>query len=462
MDASSGTARSLLEAPSAQARTRRLRQLAWAGVRNGALLARLLVTDRSRPVPELAALQLRMAFQGLGPTFVKLAQLVSSSPGTFPQVLVEEFAHCQDAVPPEPWDIVAGTLSAELGDLRSRFRWIDWQPMAAGSIAQVYPATLVDGTEVVIKVQRSDLHDTLRQDLRMLLAGARVAVKVAPRLASANPVGVIEDFASGLIEELAFRVEAGHMDRLRKILDSWPIRIPEVHWDLTTDRVLVMERLDGVKVSDTASLDLIGIDREALADTILASTLASGLRHGFFHGDGHAGNMLVLADGRLGLLDFGIVGRLRPELRLELSRLLYALVDKRFDIVAGSIMAMADMTDADIEGAVADLQAISAVYLDRPLEEIPMGKLLGDLLRSANRHGVVLPTDLVLMFKQILYLDGLGRVLYPGFDVFADGERFRPYLAAGAGGAPEDANPIPRSPARPGPEADGTASGPGR
>ncbi len=423
-----------------------MRQLAWAGVRNGALLARVLVTDRSRPVPELAALQLRMAFQGLGPTFVKLAQLVSSSPGTFPQVLVEEFAHCQDSVPPESWETVGATLRSELGDLQGKFRWIDWRPMAAGSIAQVYPATLVDGSDVVIKVQRSDLHDTLRQDLRMLLAGARVAVKVAPRLAAANPVGVIEDFARGLIEELAFRVEASHMDRLRTIFEDWPISIPTVHWDLTTDKVLVMERLDGVKVSDTFALDRIAVDREALADTILAATMASGLRHGFFHGDGHAGNMLVLEGGRLGLLDFGIVGRLSPDHRLNLSHLLYALVDKRFDIVATSIMAMADMSGADIEGAVADLQAISAQYLDLPLEEIPMGKLLGDLLRSANRHGVVLPTDLVLMFKQILYLDGLGRVLNPGFDVFADGERFRPFLAAGAGGAPEGESPLPRAP----------------
>ncbi|HZT66252.1 MAG TPA: AarF/UbiB family protein [Acidimicrobiales bacterium] len=415
--------------PGDRPRARRLRQLSLAGARNAVGLARLLVTDRGRPLPELAALQLRLAFQGLGPTFVKLGQLVSSSPGTFPQVLVEEFAHCQDAVPPEPWETVAATLTHELGDLRRHFRWIEWRPMAAGSIAQVYPATLADGREVVLKVQRSNLEELLREDLRMLLKGARAAVRVVPRLAAANPVGVIEDFAAGLVEELAFRVEAAHMDRLRKVLADWPIHIPEVHWDLTTDRVLTMERLDGMKVSDTEALSQMELDRRELADTILGSLLASALQHGFFHGDGHAGNMLVLADGTLGMLDFGIVGRLDDETRIKVSRLLAALVDRRFDLMAISIMDLADASGVDLVAATADLSSIAGDYLERPLEDIPLARLLGELLRAANRHGVTLPTDLVLLMKQILYLDGLGRTLNPGFDVFADGARFTRYIA---------------------------------
>jgi ubiquinone biosynthesis protein len=343
--------------------------------------------------------------------------------------MVEEFAHCQDAVPPEPWETVADTLVAELGDLRDTFRWIDWRPIAAGSIAQVYPATLADGSEVVLKVQRSNLVETLRQDLDMLLRGARAAVRVLPSLAAANPVGVIEDFANGLVEELAFRVEAAHMDRLREVLRGWPIRIPRVHWDLTTDRVLTMERLDGVKVSDTAALSHMDLDRAELADTILGSLISSALQHGYFHGDGHAGNMLVLPDGTLGMLDFGIVGRLDPGTRVKVSRLLAALVDRRFDVMAVQIMDLAAVADADLAAAGADLTAIAGAFLERPLEDIPLARLLGELLRSANRHGVVLPTDLILLMKQILYLDGLGRTLNPGFDVFADGARFTRYLA---------------------------------
>lgn len=433
---------SLLQ-PQGHLRTQRLRQLGFAGVRNAVGLARLLVTDRGRPLPELAALQLRVAFQGLGPTFVKLGQLVSSSPGTFPQVLVEEFAHCQDAVPPEPWETVAAILTAELGDLRSKFRWIDWRPIAAGSIAQVYPATLVDGSEVVLKVQRSNLEEMLRQDLQMLLLGARAAVRVRPRLAAANPVGVIEDFAAGLVEELAFRVEAGHMDRLRGVLADWPIRVPTVHWDLTSDRVLTMERLDGVKVSDTAALSQMDLDRRALSDTILGSLLSSALQHGFFHGDGHAGNMLVLRDGTLGMLDFGIVGRLDADTRVKVSRLLAALVDRRFDAMALSIMDLADVTEADLPAATADLTAIAGDFLNKPLEDIPLAKLLAELLRAANRHRIILPTDLILLMKQILYLDGLGRTLNPGFDVFADGARFTRFLAPEVVRERESSDPLP-------------------
>lgn len=421
-------AQRLLQPPE-RLRTRRLRQLGWAGVRNAVGLGRLLMTDRGRPLPELAALQLRLAFQGLGPTFVKLGQLVSSSPGTFPQVLVEEFAHCQDSVPPEPWEVVSRVLEEDLGDLRAHFSWIDWNPIAAGSIAQVYPAELADGTRVVLKVQRSNLVDVLREDLHMLLRGARVAVKVVPSLAAANPVGVIEDFAQGLVEELSFTVEAAHMEALRKVLADWPVRIPRVYTAMTTDRVLTMERLDGVKISDLGALNRLAVDRQALADTILGSLLYSALRHGVFHGDGHAGNMLVLGDGTLGMLDFGIVGRLDPDTRIKVSRLLAALVDRRFDVMAVQIMELADMTNADLAAATADLTAIAGEHLGRPLEQIPLARLLADLLRAANRHGVVLPGDLILLMKQILYLDGLGRTLNPGFDVFADGARFTDFLA---------------------------------
>ncbi|MHB8246520.1 MAG: ABC1 kinase family protein [Acidimicrobiales bacterium] len=428
--------------PPARIRAQRLRQLAWTGTRHAVALAQMLINERARGVPELGALQLRLAFQGLGPSFVKLGQLISSSPGTFPQVLVEEFAHCQDSVPPEPWETVAATLESELGcDLHKHFSWIDWHPLAAGSIAQVYPAWRHDGTAVVIKVQRADLRETLRQDLRMLLAGARAAVRLRPSLAAANPVGIIEDFADSLVHELAFRIEAAQMDELRMILTTWPIRIPAVHWDLTTDRVLTMERIEGVKVSDPAGLDRIGVSREHLAETILGSLLDSALRHGAFHGDGHAGNMLVTPDGTLGLLDFGIVGRLDEQARVAVSHLLGALIERRFEAMAVAIMSLADVTNVDLPAAVADLQAIAGTYLDRPIKEIPMGRLLGELLRAANRHGVALPTGLVLLFKQILYLDGLGRSLHPGFDVFADGARFQQFLAPQAGGRPPGAPP---------------------
>jgi ubiquinone biosynthesis protein len=411
----------------ARLRARRLGRLAWVTARRGAAVARRAARGE-RPLSAVGAHQARLAFQDLGPTFVKMGQVISSSPGTFPPALVEEFAHCQDRVPPEPWWAVDATIAEELGDRRARFRSIDRRPLAAASIAQVHGGSLSDGSEVVLKIQRRHLGEVLGQDLRVMMAGARLAGRLFPSLASINPVGVVADFAHSLGEELDFTIEAGHMERIARILDTWPVRVPAVHWDIGTDKVLVMERLSGTKVSETDRLDELGIDKVALADTILGSLLTCALGHGVFHGDGHAGNMLVEDDGTLVLLDFGIVGHLDLPTRQTIARLIAAFVERRFDVVAECVIALARVSHVDVDAAVADLEAISASYLDRPWGQVPVARLLVELIRSANRHGVVLPTDLVLLFKQILYLDGLGRTLNPQFDLFLDGTRFVRFL----------------------------------
>ena len=429
-------------------RRERVRQLGLVSARHGLALLRMLAAERGRGFPELGALQLRLAFQSLGPTFVKMGQFVSSSPGTFPRALVDEFAHCQDAVPPEPWAKVATILEADLGDLRSRFRWIDWRPIASGSIAQVHGAELLDGEQVVIKVQRSDLEQTLRQDLRMMMAGARLLVRLRPGLAVANPIGVVEDFASSLAQELSFRREASHMEEVRVALDGWPVVIPHVHAEFTTERVLVMERLVGAKVSDLDAISRLDIPREGIADLVIGSFFSTALRAGTFHGDGHAGNIFVLADGRLGLLDFGIVGRLRDDERIAVSRFLRALFEQRYDDVVTGIIELTGVEMADMDDVVDELGEIAGRYLGGPLGDMQMGALFGELLGSANRHGMSLPTNHVLLFKQLLYLDGLCRVLNPDFDVFRDGMRYASYFAPEADGAPADSPQIPCPAAR--------------
>lgn len=434
--------------PPARVRKERLRQLGMSGVRHGFTLLRMLASERGRRFPELGALQLRLAFQGLGPAFVKMGQFVSSSPGTFPAALVEEFAHCQDAVPPEPWENVASTLENDLGDLSMRFRWIEWRPMASGSIAQVYGAELPAGDQVVIKVQRTDLEITLRQDLRMMLAGARLLLKLRPAFAVANPVGVIEDFATTLVQELSFRREASHMEEIAAALEGWPVVIPRVHPEFTTDRIVVMERLWGTKVSDLAAISRLDVDKAALADLVISSFLSTALRAGVFHGDGHAGNIFVLADGSLGLLDFGIVGRLSDQERIAVSKFLCALFEQRYDAVVEGIIELTGAEMQDMEAVTEELGEVAGHYLGGPLGDMQMGALFGELLKSANRHGMALPTNHVLLFKQLLYLDGLCRILNPSFDVFRDGMRYAPYFAPEAGGAPAERPMIPKSAAR--------------
>lgn len=428
--------------PPERIRLARLQQLAGAGARHSGGFLRSLSMRRERPVSALAAVQLRLAFQGLGPAYVKMGQFVSSSPGTFPASLVEEFSHCQDAVPAEPWEVAATAIEQELGDLDDHFRRVDWRPLAAGSIAQVHAAELHNGEQVVIKVQRTNLEAVLRQDLRMIMGGARLAVRLRPSLAVANPVGVIEDFADTLVQELSFRREGAHMDEMRRCFGGWPVVIPEVHHELTTDRVIVMERLYGTKVG----ADLVPRsqeDGESFADLIIGGFLSTALREGVFHGDGHAGNMFLLPDGRLGLLDFGIMGRLSDDERAAVSRFLHAIFEARYDDVIAGIIDLTGASMSDVDAAVTDLADVAGRYLGGPLADMRMGALFGELLSSANRHGMSLPTNHVLLFKQLLYLDGLCRRLNPGFDVFRDGSRYVPYFAPEAGGAPRGAPVIP-------------------
>ncbi len=417
-------------------------RLGWAGLHHGTRVAWGVVRRDDRGAARLAALEMRMAFQKLGPTYVKFGQIIASSPA-FGDELVGEFAQCLDRVPAEGRATVESTLRAELGDIESKFSHIDWEPIAAGSIAQVFRATTIDGHDVVLKVQRTGLREILRTDLRLMVAGARTLLRLRPSLRAANPVGVIEDFAQGLVDELNFSTEAGWMDELREVLAPWPIRVPTVHHELTTERVLVMEYLEGIKISDREGRAAMGVDSQKLIDTVFASVIYSACRHGVFHGDMHAGNILVMPSGEVGLLDFGIVGRLEGQLRVQVSEMLKCLFEQEWDRMAPICFEMADMTNVDMPSAVADLADIGDRYLGMPLSEMPLGEMTGEILQNCNRYGFVLPTEILLFFKSLLYLDGLGIRILPEYEVFSpeNGMSLMPFLAPEICGAPAHENP---------------------
>lgn len=429
--------------PRGKISVRRAASLGWKGFRHGATLGRRALPGGSRPLARAAAHQARLAFQDMGPTFVKFGQVIASTPA-FPEALTAEFKHCLDRVPPEPLPVVRATVRDELGDLAPLFRRIDWDPIAAGSIAQVFRAETIDGTDVVIKVQRANLRQLLRQDLGLMRLAAKIALRLRPQLRAVNPVGLIEDFADSLLTEIAFTNEASAMEELRTILEPWSVRIPKVITDLSTDRVLVMERLEGTKISDFAGLQALGVDLDRLTDTIFGTVLYAGCRHGVFHGDMHAGNIIVCHDdGKLGLLDFGIVGRLPGQLRVQVSELLQCLFEERWDRLAALCFEMADQTDVDLGAATAELTDVAATYLGLPLAEMPIAKMAGDILQRANRFGFQLPTDVLLFFKNIMYLDGLGIALNPDYDVLnpEQGQSLMRFLAPETGGAPAGETP---------------------
>ncbi|HKA05328.1 MAG TPA: AarF/UbiB family protein, partial [Acidimicrobiales bacterium] len=251
------------------------------------------------------ARRVRRAFERLGPTFVKTGQLMSSSPGSVPKAWVDEMAHCRDEVPAARWKAISQLLADELRERRDQLAEINPEPIAAGSMAQVHAAVLGDGTPVVIKVQRPGLRKVLAADIGLVRIIARLLARLSPTCAAANPVALVDEFATGLDDQLSFRREAANVQRMGIALASLAVHVPKVFTDLSTDRVLVMERLEGVRADDIEAVNGLGLDRSAIVRTVMASLILPAMREGMFHGDMHPGNILALPDGRIGLLDFG-------------------------------------------------------------------------------------------------------------------------------------------------------------
>ena len=269
--------------------------------------------DRLRGRKGTAPRVVRRAFEELGPTYVKLGQLVASTEGIFPERYSEELRGCLDRVKPLPFEAIERVVRAELGrPLAQVFSEVDKEPLAAASIAQVHAARLCDGTEVVLKVQRPGIGDSIAADMRILRGVARL-IEATPRGAQANPVGIVDDFARTLGEELDFAREAASMAEFNRILsdlDQHEVVAPRVIDGLTSRRLLVMERFFGNRVDDLEGLRARELDMEAKLLVGMRAWFQCVVFHGFFHGDVHAGNLMALRDGRIGFLDFGIVGRL--------------------------------------------------------------------------------------------------------------------------------------------------------
>lgn len=366
------------------------------------------------------AARVRQAFERSGPTFVKAGQLLSSSPGSLPQSWVDELAHCRDDVPAASWKSVSRLLADELGERRQLLGRIDEEPMAAASMAQVHPAELADGTPLVVKVQRPGLEKVLAGDIRVLRVVARLAGRLSPAWGAANPALLVDDFAKELSEQLSFRQEIENLQTMTRVLAGLPVVVPRVFVEVSSDRVMVMERLDGVASDDAPAMEALGLDCSEIVRTVLASLVLPALNQGIFHGDMHAGNMMVLADGRVGLLDFGVLGHLDATARAMAHQILDAGVNRRFGEVAGAILTMADATNLDAATGVRALQDFLASHLDASAGDLDVAEALRGMLRLAARNGFALPECLVSFFKQIVYVDGVCRKLNPDFDVLDD------------------------------------------
>jgi ubiquinone biosynthesis protein len=243
---------------------------------------------------------------------------------------------------------------------------------------------------------------------------------LSPTWAAANPVALVDEFATGLDDQLSFRREAANVQRMESALGSLAVQVPEVFTHLSTDRVLVMERIEGVRADDIEAVNGLGLDRSAIVRTVMASLILPAMREGVFHGDMHAGNMLVLPDGRIGLLDFGVLGHLDAASRAALCDLLVAVVDRRFGDVALALFGMIDVGGVDLATLVQETQAFLAAHLDTSLARLDLRATITGILGIASRNGCTLRDSLVTFVKQLLYIDGVCRALDTDFDVLGD------------------------------------------
>ncbi len=370
--------------------------------------------------PELV----RSAFEDLGPTYIKLGQIIASSHGLFPEDYCREFQKCLDRVRPFAFAEVERIAAVELGaPLARHFSFVDPAPLASASIAQVHAARLHDGREMVIKVQRPSIDRRVEADVRILSIWAWM-MSFFPTVELANPLGIIDDFRTTIREELDFRLEAENMDQFNRImveLKHDDVRAPVVEHALTSRRLITMSRFYGVRVDDVEKIRGMKIDPEERLILGLRSWFQCLIFYGFFHGDVHAGNLMILDDNALGFLDFGIIGRFPPRTRRLNPDYNVAFSTGDYQRLGRVLMSMdAVAVGVDLDAMAKDLERAYAPMLKLSFGEIKYGDILPAIMRASVKHRMRLPREFVLVTKQMLYFDRYAKLLAPRLNIFSD------------------------------------------
>jgi ubiquinone biosynthesis protein len=389
---------------------------------------RLLRGGEPAPSPLGVPQRLRLVLEELGPTFIKLGQVLSTRPDLLPSVYISELAKLQDTVPPEPWTPIRAQIDAELkAPLEALFADFEPVPIAAASLSQVHPATLPDGTPVVVKVQRPNIQTLIETDLEILFDLARLIQERTPVGDIYDLMEIAEEFAITLRAELDFCREGRNADRFRDNFATEPhLHIPRVHWDFTTRRVIVLERISGIKIDDIAALDRAGYDRRRVALHAARMLIKEVLEDGFFHADPHPGNFMVMPGEVIGAMDFGMVGHLTHRVRTDLMRLYIVSVQLDEEGIVDQLIRMGVVSGTlDRRGLQRDIGRLLRKYHGMPLGDIRAREVVDDIMPIAFRHNLRLPSDLWLLGKTMAMMEGVGLKLVPDFDIFAVSE---PYM----------------------------------
>jgi ubiquinone biosynthesis protein len=392
--------------------------------------AGLQMISRKQPVrvEKLTAPEgLRMALEELGPTYIKLGQILSTRPDLIPVEFLSELTKLQDKVPPVSFTAVRKIIESELKfPLEEVFDQFEEQPLASASIGQVHKARLQDGKEVAVKVQRPGIERIIEVDLEIMMYLARLMERHIEELELHRPVKIVEEFARTLEGELDYRLEASNMERMALNFVDDPITyIPAIYRDHSTMRVLTAEFVDGIKVSDLQQLDAAGLDRKQITDRGADILLRQIFDHGFFQADPHPGNIFVLPENIICLVDFGMVGSVDRRTRERFVELIDAVVSKDAYRTSQVLLEIVDREEEpELRQLERDIADLLSRHLYRPLQDIRVGKLLQQLLEIASRHRLRIPPDLFLMMKALTTVEGVACMLDPGFDIFQKAEPF--------------------------------------
>lgn len=369
----------------------------------------------SAALPLTQVQRLRLAFQELGPTFIKLGQLIASRPDLFPGAMVTEFAKLEDRVSAVPFTSIEEILTKELGGkLTDWFRSIEPAPLATASMAQVHRATLLDGTEVVVKVQKPDVEYVVERDMEILALVAEALAK-SEELETFDPQGLVAEVARSLERELNFNFERNALDRVRVNFADDPVMVvPKTYRRLCTPRVLVMDYLGGVSIRKH---DPPPEESQRLARECIRILFEMIFRDGYFHGDPHPGNILALPDGRLGWIDFGSMGLFTGEMRNQLVRLLKAILEQDYNQVARRVLKfgkpLGEISHFDFSQ---DIATRLDPYFGLALGEINLGDLFDTVMELARDHRISITPGLVLMTRCLVLMEGLAHQLDPDLD----------------------------------------------
>ena len=372
--------------------------------------------------------RMRLALEELGPTFVKLGQLLSTRPDIIPRPFVQEFAKLQDMVPPfsfeELQEQVRLELGGEIGDFYSSF---DPLPIAAASIAQVHQATLHSGERVVVKVRRPHIIELVETDIDVLLGLAQLIERHLPNKEVYEPIALVREFARTIRREMDFTREGHTIEKIAgNFTGDQTLYFPKVYWDVTTRGILTLEFINGIKVSDHQSLRSAGLDLKEIAKRGANAILKMVLADGFFHGDPHPGNVFILPGNVICLLDYGMVGRLDEQLKNFLLDILVAIIDRDVDEVISLLLQSGDITDSFNPRTLRrDLSEFIDSYYEIPLKEIEVGRLFLEFIEIVTTHKIKIQSDLMLLAKALITVEGMGRELDPGFDMV---EHLRPFI----------------------------------